>query len=235
MVSTPTQLVALSDDLTGATAMAAELHDAGLRVRVVAADTLASTAGGAVIADTGTRTAGAAEAARVVTDVLASVAPPRHGWFKRIDSGLRGNVAAELAATSAALRRPLVVAAAAPGLGVITVGGTQTADGSPVADTHYADGPDRPAASSLTELLPGSVLVELHDVRGPGLERTLLRAVGAGRHAVCDSVSETDLARIGEVVAGRALAEQAVPAAATGWRATGPPTSLPDRARAGRC
>jgi 4-hydroxythreonine-4-phosphate dehydrogenase len=197
------EILAVSDDLTGAAALAGEFHAAGLDSCVAP---VAQPAGGgrpvdALVVDSRSRQMPAADAARTVRRALTRRDERPRAYFKRIDSAVRGNVAAELDAVADALGRTLVLATAAPALGVAT-----------------RDGVQRPASldAPLSTLLGrGAVEIPLDEVRGPRLPDVLAAAVGSGRHVVCDGESDADLMRVATALAP--VAERAVPVGSYGF------------------
>ncbi|WP_157987974.1 four-carbon acid sugar kinase family protein [Jiangella endophytica] len=190
----------IADDLTGAAEAAAAFL---LRTpRIVDLRTLrsvrASLAAGVVAVDTDSRYVSpelAAERCRTALDQL----PPEGVVVKKIDSTLRGPLAAELTA----LREPgglLVVASALPALGRTVVGGAVLVDGVPLERSAAWAAEPRPAPSTVAEALaplPVSV-VELPVVRGgvDELAAALLAAADADRVAVCDAETDADLDRL---------------------------------------
>ena len=129
----------LADDLTGAAD--ASVHFASRGEVTLAFDR--REAGGLVAIDTETRTLPAAEAARVITDLAQGL---EGGVFKKVDSTLRGPVAAELEALRVALgRRAVLLAPALPAQGRTVVGGRLLVDGKdrgPVRDLVGIDAAD---------------------------------------------------------------------------------------------
>jgi 4-hydroxythreonine-4-phosphate dehydrogenase len=196
------EVLAVSDDLTGAAALAGEFHAGGLASEV--ARTARAKGGGNVeslVVDTRSRRMEAAAAARVVSGVLRDHDLEPRSYFKRVDSALRGNVAAELDAMARILGRPFVLATAAPALGVPTRGGTQRSAGG---GTRLAD---LVGAGAMT-----IALEELRDASFPGL---LAGAVASGRDVICDGEAEADLARVAAALAPHA--ERAVPVGTYGF------------------
>jgi len=116
--ATPTgpSIVALSDDLTGAVALAGEARRRVHDVRVVSWDRAVrrSTGTRALVIDTCSRLIDEQIARSRVRDVLEVVAESEATMYKRVDSYLRGPVAAELDAWTSVLRMPLLIAPAAP-------------------------------------------------------------------------------------------------------------------------
>lgn len=160
------------------------------------------------VVDTDSRGLEAAEAARRVAAVAASVSSGL--WFKKIDSALRGQVSAEVHALLRAVHAPgAVLTPAFPAQGRTVIDRVLLVDGVPIADTILAADPTfpEPRSSSVADLL------------GPGLDCPLawisLRQVRAGSQAlaarlgrlggavaVVDAETDDDLARL----AGAALA-----------------------------
>src|SRR5215204_1419789 len=135
----------IADDLTGAADTGVQFVRAGYRTAVffrateVIADDL-----DAVAFDTDSRTMPAGFAAKRVLDAAHSVRGARI-VCKKLDSTLRGNVAAELAAVSGVLHPDCVIVAPAfPAAGRTTVDGTQLANGVPVDETEMRNDPSTP-------------------------------------------------------------------------------------------
>lgn len=207
------EILAVSDDLTGAAALAGEFHAAGLTACVAGADHAAGAGAraDALVVDTRSRHLSPVDAAGEVVRALQREGEEPHSYYKRIDSALRGNVAAELDAVTGLLGRTLVLATAAPALGVVTRGGLQRAGASPGA--------------RLRDLLPGAAVeVPLERLRRPGLGQVLADAVASGRHVVCDSETDADLVLVASALVP--LAGRAIPVGSYGfgraWAALGP-------------
>jgi D-threonate/D-erythronate kinase len=142
-------ITVIADDLTGAADAGVQLVGAGYRTAVffheseVFADDL-----DAVSFDTDSRAMPAGFAAKRVLDA-AHVARGARIAYKKLDSTLRGNVAAELAAALGGARRErVVVAPAFPAAGRTTVGGIQRVHGVPVDETEMANDPDTPVSEA---------------------------------------------------------------------------------------
>jgi len=102
----------------------------------------------AVSFDTDSRAMPAGFAARRVLDAAHVVRGARI-VYKKLDSTLRGNVAAELAAALGGARRePAVVAPAFPAAGRTTVGGIQRVNGVPVDEAEMANDPNTPVSEA---------------------------------------------------------------------------------------
>ncbi|MGH3148389.1 MAG: four-carbon acid sugar kinase family protein, partial [Rubrobacter sp.] len=120
------RIAVIADDLTGAADTGVQLARAGYRTAVIFHGEEAPSAGlDAVSLDTDSRTRPAGFAAKRVLEASRKVRDARI-VYKKLDSTLRGNVAAELsAAVGATRRRRVVVALAFPAAGRTTVDGVQ--------------------------------------------------------------------------------------------------------------
>ena len=138
-------IAVIADDLTGAADAGVQFVRAGYRTAVVFHGEAAPTADiDAVSFDTDSRNMPAGFAAKRVVDVARNVRGARV-VYKKLDSTLRGNVAAELAAAfGASGRARTVVAPAFPEAGRTTVRGTQLVHGTPVDETEMRDDPQTP-------------------------------------------------------------------------------------------
>jgi uncharacterized protein YgbK (DUF1537 family) len=142
-------IAVIADDLTGAADSGVQFVHAGYRTAVyfrateMVADDL-----DAVAFDTDSRTMPAGFAAKRVLDA-ARVARGARIVYKKLDSTLRGNVTAELAAALGGARRERVaVAPAFPAAGRTTVGGIQRVHGVPVDETEMAKDPNTPVSEA---------------------------------------------------------------------------------------
>jgi D-threonate/D-erythronate kinase len=153
-----------------------------------------------VAVDTATREMTAPDA-RARTRELAEGLGRDDVVFKKIDSTLRGHVAAEVAALRERLPdRLVVVAPAFPAAGRVTVGAVQHVDGKPLHLSGAWSFERRSPPRSVPDLFAPSATssVSLADVRSSTSRLTsLLNIVGAqGRLAVCDAATEEDLRAI---------------------------------------
>jgi uncharacterized protein YgbK (DUF1537 family) len=138
-------IAVIADDLTGAADTGVQFVHAGYRTAVYfrATEVLADDLD-AVSFDTDSRTIPAGFAAKRVLDA-AHAARGAHIVYKKLDSTLRGNVAAELAAALGGARRDrVIVAPAFPAAGRTTVGGSQRVHSVPVDETEMANDPHTP-------------------------------------------------------------------------------------------
>lgn len=136
--------VVVADDLTGAMDGGVQLLGGGAVTVQVSPDAGAAPArpaGAALVFNTQSRGASAGAARERVRAACAGLA--RAGgtvWFKKVDSTLRGNVGAELAAVHAALAPCTIVCTPAlPVQGRTVVGGELWVQGRPVMATPYRD------------------------------------------------------------------------------------------------
>ncbi|MFD0067608.1 MULTISPECIES: four-carbon acid sugar kinase family protein [unclassified Streptomyces] len=196
-------VLALADDLSGAAETACAL---GGPVRLsLAADVAGSPAAHDLVVDLDTRHLPAAAAAYVVRTALraAQAGPPRL-LYKKVDSQLRGHLAAEAAAYAEGAEA-VVIAPALPAAGRTVTGGVVHVNGVPL---HRTDGwrAERAAAPrSLPEALSGLPVrtVPLDVVRsGPAaLEAEFRRIADCGAHPAPDAETDADL----DAVAAAAL------------------------------
>ncbi|MEU7545559.1 four-carbon acid sugar kinase family protein [Streptomyces sparsogenes] len=199
MEPTPSRrLLAVADDLSGAAETAAGLESRTTRSRVVLVGTAAAPRhpGEATVLDLDSRRLSAAEAARAVRAALALSPQGDTLVLKKIDSLLRGNVAAEVAALAGG-GAGVVVAPALPAAGRAVRGGVVHLGATPL---HHTDAwraePGPPPRSVPDALGPArTALIPLTAVRAS--RRTLLSALrtalAEGRVAVCDAETDADL------------------------------------------
>jgi uncharacterized protein YgbK (DUF1537 family) len=166
----------------------------------------------AIVFDTATRHLDSKAAGRAVFEI-ASEARRRQIRFlyKKTDSTLRGNIAAEF---SALLRvfpdMPLIYAPAYPGLGRTVRAGRLYIDGIPLTDSPFSRDRLNPSRQdSIVSMLESGMEVSVRGISPGGLETCL--AQGDATVWVCDSETDADL----EVV-GRAVAEWGHPCMVAG-------------------
>jgi 4-phospho-D-threonate 3-dehydrogenase / 4-phospho-D-erythronate 3-dehydrogenase len=157
--------------------------------------------------DLGTRAAPPEEAAQAVTDSLVA-APSGARIVKKIDSLLRGNLAAELGALAAVC--PVVLAPALPGAGRTVRDGVVTLSGEPMHHTDAWRMERRPAPASIAAALDPirTTVLGLDAVRAGG-ERLRCAVEVALRQAplvVCDAETDADLDAIAAAALLRAVA-----------------------------
>jgi D-threonate/D-erythronate kinase len=213
----------IADDLTGACDVGAELLPwaTGIAVRACGVGEDPSIAGvpadALCVRNTQSRTVAPAEAARRVTRALDDV---EDGWegivLKKIDTGLRGQLGAEIDAAMDRLGlAEAFVLPAIPEVGRTTVGGRQLIDGVPVHETAFARDPQNPihdssvpsAIESTGRRRAASIpLAAVRDVAAIGGALDGARSAGASV-LVCDAESDADLERAvrAAVMRGRPL------------------------------
>ncbi|MFE9003008.1 four-carbon acid sugar kinase family protein [Streptomyces sp. NPDC007875] len=222
------RLLAIADDLSGAAEVAAALHSRTTRSRVVLVGMSDAVNGGgasggvaralrprhpgeATVLDLDSRYRPAADAAEAVRDALRLSSPDGDTdrdtlVLKKIDSLLRGNVAAEIAALAedgagVVLAPALPIAGRVVRSGVVHIGGVALHEG----DAWRAE--PLPPPASVAQALGGlpTALIPLTTVRAspPALLAALRAAVAAGRVAICDAETDADL----EAVVEASLAE----------------------------
>ncbi len=189
-------IAVIADDLTGAADTGVQLVHAGYRTAVFfrATEVLADDLD-AIAFDTDSRTMPAGFAAKRVLEV-AHLAREARIVYKKLDSTLRGNVAAELAAASGGARRALtVVAPAFPAAGRTTVGGTQRVHGVPVDESEMANDPDTPVREAhvpnlLAEAFSSVGALSVDDLADPERVR---RTLEESECVVADADRDADL------------------------------------------
>jgi uncharacterized protein YgbK (DUF1537 family) len=142
----------LADDLSGALDAAAAFHDIGRKVRVVLnADTWSLRDDDDVVAvTTETRNAAPVDAAAAVTRAITrGQGQGARLVYKKIDSTMRGPVAAELHALATALPDVRILFTPAnPRVGRTVRDGVLHVHGVPVAETEFARDPVSPVRES---------------------------------------------------------------------------------------
>jgi uncharacterized protein YgbK (DUF1537 family) len=151
----------IADDLTGAAELASAAADMGFSAEVHTAFDATSSAE-IVCLDTDTRLLKAREAAPVVERAAQEILRASPSWiFKKTDSVLRGNVAAEIEAllqVTGLLRARLVPAN--PSKSRTIRNGVYHIEGTPLHQTAFADDPDHPRTSSNVHELLGPEVIE---------------------------------------------------------------------------
>ncbi|MFI7149729.1 4-hydroxythreonine-4-phosphate dehydrogenase PdxA [Nonomuraea sp. NPDC050022] len=188
----------VADDLSGAAESAARVMMRGTRTRILLThDTVRGERELAdiLVVDTDSRHRQPAEAAAAVrsTVALASAGRPRL-IFKKIDSLLRGNVAAEVAAL-ATPGAAVVVAPALPGLDRVIRGGVLYVAGAALhqANAWAVDGVPAPTSvESALAPLPARVL-DLATVRSDRLSEAIASCARDAHIALCDAETDQDL------------------------------------------
>ncbi|MFJ9582219.1 four-carbon acid sugar kinase family protein [Streptomyces acidicola] len=196
------RVLALADDLSGAaeTAMALRLPSRivlgapACGPRAEDGSAVLPTAGECVVVDLDSRQLPADRAARSVRAAVAAGASDGGVLFKKVDSLLRGNLAAEAAAYAAGARG-VVIAPALPVAGRTVRGGVVHLRGVPLHTTDAWRAEGRPPPRSVPHALDGvpTALVPLPVVRGGALADHLRACFAQGQHPVCDAETDEDL------------------------------------------
>ncbi|WP_186037979.1 four-carbon acid sugar kinase family protein [Burkholderia gladioli] len=201
------RLLIVADDLSGAADCAIAFAAAGRRT-VVSLDASAPARPAAVLAvDTDTRRLAPAEAARRAADAWRAQRAPGRRLYKKIDSTLRGNWAAEVAAL-AALAGPAIVAPAFPATGRGVIDGRVLVRGVPLEDTETWQLEHAGRDAALRALLEDAGLrveqVGLEVLRGDPQRIVAMLAAAAAegvRAIVVDAETSEDLARLARLTA----------------------------------
>jgi len=217
----------LADDLTGAADCGIAFARRGLAASVGwhsvgwhGAGAGSGAEGDVLAVDADSRRLPPAEAGARHAALLRAHLRPGQGFIKKIDSTLRGQPAAELAATAAALRAAghpalSIVAPAFPATGRTTEGGRVRMNGAPLETTPLWARDHSYDSADLTEVLASVGLAARHlplaTIRGgeATLAAALEGALAEGLDAVvCDAAEPGDLdalARASLPLAGRAF------------------------------
>jgi D-threonate/D-erythronate kinase len=206
----PRHWLILADDLTGAADCAIAFGRRGREAVVTWGDAArASHRHAAVWAhDAASRGLSAEGAAARHLDLLADFPMSGRAIFKKIDSTLRGQPAAEVAAMLAHLNATSprvfgVLAPAFPATGRTTIGGRVLVHGTALEETALWQRDHTYPNADLVDVLATagvrSEKVTLAAVRGSDLEARFARAADEGNMvAVCDAETEHDLSLIAE-------------------------------------
>ncbi|MCA2226271.1 4-hydroxythreonine-4-phosphate dehydrogenase PdxA [Nonomuraea aurantiaca] len=206
----------VADDLSGAAESAARVMMRETRTRVLLTHDAVRgerDLAGILVVDTDSRHRQPAEAAAAVRSTLAAAAGRPRLIFKKIDSLLRGNVAAEVAAL-AAPGAAVVLTPALPGLDRVVRGGVLYVAGVPLhlVNAWAVDGVPAPeSVEAALAPLPVRVL-DLATVRSDRLSAAIASCARDARVALCDAETDEDL----DAVLRAALAVPSVRLAGSG-------------------
>ena len=187
----------IADDLTGAADTGVQLVRAGYRTAVAFRGAPVPPTKGldAVALDTDSRAMPAGFAAKRVLEAARAVRDARI-VYKKLDSTLRGPIAAELtAALEATGRERAVVAPAFPSAGRATADGVQLVRGVPVHETEAKNDPRTPVREGhiptlLATAFPSVRPLDVEDLADP---TTVRRVLGDARCVVADAARDEDL------------------------------------------
>ncbi|WP_110640715.1 four-carbon acid sugar kinase family protein [Salinicola sp. CPA57] len=197
----PTRLLILADDLTGTADSAIGCARAGLETTVALdAEDIVGTEAVAIDMDSRGRTPG--EAADRHRKALAAWRGRHHYLYKKVDSTLRGNVAAEIASL-VDVAGMAIVAPAYPATGRTTRDGRQWLHGRPVEETEVWTNEGITGQADLVAMLRGTALRTGHldlvalNGREEDVVATLREQQRLGVQAVvCDAETDSDLRRL---------------------------------------
>ncbi len=194
----------LADDLSGAADCAIGAAKAGLK-SVVVFEQNASVSAQVVAVDADTRHRSATEAGLINQKLWQAQTSPNRLFYKKIDSTLRGNFAAEMAALTEA--GVAIVAPAFPRTGRTTSNGKVWIKGVALECTEIWANEHMTGEADIVEILRrqglNAVNVPLHIIRGD--LRTELSRLVSEQHVqavVCDALEDADLARIAAASVG---------------------------------
>jgi len=206
MSAAPRSVFILADDLSGAADCAIGAAKAGLK-SVVLLDAGAPDQGAKVIAvDSDSRYRPVAQAQALCAELWRKHAAPGRLLYKKIDSTLRGNFAAEMAALTGA--GVAIVAPAFPATGRTTEGGRVFVKGVPLEQTEVWASEHMQGSADIVAMLQAAgvpaVSLPLPAVRGGELRAEFERqlAAGAVQAIVCDAAQDADLAAIAAASVG---------------------------------
>ncbi len=200
----------IADDLTGAADCAIAFAKCGLESVVAWEKHTDAGAVQVLSVDAATRRLPPAQAAKLQVDVLAAHYRPGLRLYKKIDSTVRGQPAAELAALLAYAparsedrSRIAIVAPAFPGTGRVTVEGSIVVQGVPLEQTPLWAREHTYASANLVEILGSAGLsaeVLPLDNSDHNPEKVLARLMSARSRGVaavvCDAKTEAHLAAL---------------------------------------
>ncbi len=219
--------VIIADDLSGAADCGIACAAAGHETIVVLGERPDEPCCRVLAVDADTRGRLPADAAAETARLVRLHAPAERLLFRKLDSTLRGHVAAELAALLAVRRETgptaVLLAAAFPATGRTTRNGVQLLDGIPLQDTAIWRHERKTGTAFLPDMLGAAglrtTLIGLEQVRGNGLPSLVERLVAGQATDVlaCDAQIDDDLARI--AAAGIGLGRSLVWAGAAGLAA----------------
>lgn len=184
----------VADDFTGANDTGVQLKRRGVPTSVVFSSEFIASEGSFVL-DTESRALGPEEAAAAVRAGLKGVDLTAFGRvMKKVDSTLRGSVAAEIKAVDELYGSELVVfAPALPDLGRTTVGGVHLLKGIPITRTELAKDPKTPVTEdNITRLLEAVYDEPVTHISEDQVSAGEIDFSG-GRVFTCDSATNADL------------------------------------------
>jgi uncharacterized protein YgbK (DUF1537 family) len=157
------RILVIADDLTGAAELAGILAEAGLPTRILRGGVPAHVAETSLVIDTDSRHASADQAAAKIRSALKGLPLDTFALiYKKTDSILRGNIAAEIAAVESLTGRPrTLLLPQNPSKGRIIRNGEYFISETPLHETDFRFDPEHPrtSASIAALLAPATVMV----------------------------------------------------------------------------
>ena len=181
-------IVAIADDFTGAAEVAAVGLRYGLKPEVQTSF-FQDTAADLLVIDTCTRSKSVSQTAARLADLFTQLRPLPTAWiYKKVDSVLRGPVAAELETIAAFLKKDrILLLPANPSLGRQIRRGFYFVNAKPLHETDFAKDPEYPATSSeVLKLLGRTRSLKTLSLNQP-------QSVPAGSLAIADARSHDDV------------------------------------------
>ncbi|WP_461000348.1 four-carbon acid sugar kinase family protein [Streptomonospora sediminis] len=213
----------VADDLTGANDTAVRFLRAGWSTELLLGDRPGAGAADVVAVSTDSRAMSAEAAASAVAAQVRRHSGARH-LFKKVDSTLRGRLAAEVEAARSAWGPDAiaVVCPAFPEAGRTVADGVLLVDGVPADRTPVGDDPVTPVRESHIPTLLGAAHVHLDGVAGTDggthdAAADAARLAAAGPVVVADAGTQEDLERLAAAVAH--LGRRAIPVGSAGLAA----------------
>ena len=204
----------IADDLTGANDAGVQLSKIGVPSSVLFDFNAASETSieQVPIIDTDSRALSEEKAYKTVYQ--AGTLFKKEGFkhvYKKIDSTLRGNVAAEMAAIVSVHQPEIIVMASAyPKMNRHTINGFQHVDGHPVSETEFGKDPKTPVKESfipalLKPYVKDKIVIVDHDLLNASPQE-LMRNISEQAKCervwfVCDAKTDGDLKRVADVFA----------------------------------
>lgn len=187
----------IADDFTGANDTGVQLCKRGFPAKVLFPGKRLDSKGSFVI-DTESRAVQPEQAVQIVVSALGQVDFTQYRYvIKKVDSTLRGNIAAELKAMDEVYSpEQILFAPAFPEMGRTTVDGVQRLNGVAICKTELSLDPKNPVMEdNLVEMLSSCydepiILKRLPDVRSSAFD------LDGGRIFICDAETKDDLTRI---------------------------------------
>lgn len=187
----------IADDFTGANDTGVQLRRRGLATSVIFSGKKLPVGTGCLVVDTESRGATAETASASVSAACEQVNFDDYKYvIKKVDSTLRGNIAAEVAAMDKFYKPELVIfAPALPALGRTTENGIHCLKGVPLTETELARDPKNP----VTEDNINRLLSTVYDERVTHIGLEAVRSgfsLDGGRVFTFDAVSDADMQNI---------------------------------------